>query len=154
MRTVKADFATHQRKDAPEAGLLPTSCCKGQLSLEALLVFAVFLAALSLSFFAIQKLGQQVLERAAYEAHRYSFISLSAAIDDSCLLGSGNVRRVKMASGGGMLQAEGKNYTFIAENFAASGQSKCPIISQGNATGELIIENRGGTIFAFPSGNP
>lgn len=129
-------------------GVSPGSS-KAQLSVETLLVFLVFLIILGIAYTASTRLYSASQQGINAALSRESFNELSSKIEEACLLGSGNVRIVKIKGQPVSLSAEGRALAFFAPGFSATYDSPCGIsIDQEKSmpSAAFTIENSGGAI--------
>ncbi len=122
---------------------------KAQLSLEFLMVFAVFLAVLLLAVGAISKISY-VEERAKEKAFGELALSdMSSAANSACVLGNGNVRVVKMPDNAISFSFSGNEISASCGNWSGITGIECEV-SGGllrTAGGNVTIENRAGVLY-------
>ena len=122
---------------------------KAQLSLEFLIVFAVFLAVLLLAITAISKISYAE-ERAKEKAFGELALSdLSSAANNACILGDGNVRVVKMPDNEISFSFSGNEISASCGNWTGTWGVKCEVSGEPvrTAGGNVTIENRAGTLY-------
>ena len=122
---------------------------RGQLSLEFLIVFAVFLAVLLLAVTAISKISyeeERTMERAF---GKLALSDISSAANNACVLGDGNVRIVKMPDNVISFSFSGNEISAACGNWTGTWGVKCEV--SGNdlrtAGGNVTIENRAGVLY-------
>ncbi|HIH30993.1 TPA: hypothetical protein HA243_06360 [Candidatus Micrarchaeota archaeon] len=124
-----------------------TAHCTGQLSLEALLLFLVFLSLLGIAFLSASRIGSAAQEKISFELAKSSFGDFSSKLFSACSMGNGNARTVEIQGAPATLTAQGKTITFSSGNFSAKIGSECEavILHEGPSDG-FIIENKQGKI--------
>jgi hypothetical protein len=122
---------------------------KAQLSLEFLIVFAVFLAVLLLAVTAIGKIS-----RAGDAAQAKAFCQLAlsdivSSANEACVLGDGNVRVAGMPAQEVALSFSGREISATCGSWSGSETIKCDVSGEAMRTvgGNVTIENRGGTLY-------
>lgn len=120
---------------------------KGQISLESLLLFLIFLSLLGVSLAASNRISAAAQSRIAYEKSASDFQGFAANLKSACVLGNGNVRVVELKGGAALLAADGKSLVFAAGNFSSQLNSSCELaVIQPSTATEFTIENKGGKI--------
>jgi len=120
---------------------------EGQISLESLLLFLIFLSLLGISLAASGRISAAAQSRIAYEKSASDFQDFAANLKSACVLGNGNVRVVELSGGAARLAAGGKTLGFTAGNFSSQLNSSCELaVLQPATAAEFTIENKGGKI--------
>ncbi len=124
------------------------SCAaRGQLSLELLAAFAIFLSLLAISYLASMRLASATETRLEIGLANSSFARFTSALDRACSLGDGNVRAVEISGEPASVSSEGGLLIFTAGNFSAQASPACPIsIIQANPARNFRVENKDGTL--------
>ncbi|MCX6772435.1 MAG: hypothetical protein NTV88_01545 [Candidatus Micrarchaeota archaeon] len=121
---------------------------KAQISVEALLVFLVFLILLGIAYKATTTLGAASQNSINTALSHESFNELASKIDQVCILGEGNVRVVTIKGGAATLStptAEKRTLHFETPGYTGDYNSSCAIdISQISASRVFTLENIGG----------
>ena len=120
---------------------------KGQVSVETLLVFLIFLMVLGIAYFASSKIAGAAQREEAYALSKNSFGEFSSKLSQACSLGNGNVRKVDVAGAPASIRMEGDALEYSAGNFSAELNSSCEIsVADGGASNVFLIRNNGGKI--------
>lgn len=128
---------------------MPASDCalRGQLSLELLAAFIIFLSLLAASYLASARLASATDSRLRLELANSSFVRLSSALERACALGSGNVRTADVSGEPALLSEQGGLLAFTAGKFSAQALFACPIsVLRANPAKSFRIENKDGTL--------
>lgn len=120
---------------------------RGQLSLESLLLFLIFLSLLGVSLAASSRIGSAAQARLSYEKAASDFRLLSEKTDSACALGNGNVRQLELSGPPAAISAEAGELTFSAGGFSAQHSCPCNIsVLRGEPAASFSIENKGGQL--------
>lgn len=120
---------------------------KGQLSVELLVAFTIFLSLLAISYAASMRLASATSARLDIELANSSASQLSSAIGSACSLGSGNVRMVEISGKPATLAYDGSSLAFTAGAFTSQIASPCPfLISNPGPSSSFRVENLDGKI--------
>ena len=118
----------------------------GQVSLETLLVFLIFLIVLGISYTAASAIGAAAQKKIDSSLARQSFAEFSAMVSETCSLGNGNVRIVEIKGPPATVAAEGNSYSFSAGPFSATANSSCGISAPSQPAKSFTIQNINGKI--------
>ncbi len=120
---------------------------RGQLSLETLVIFLLFITIFGISYSAASRLGSSTQFAANAALAKSSFAEFSALVSEACSLGEGNVRLVKIRGQPATVSQKEGGYSFSAGAFLAQANSTCEImVLQGGPSTSFKIENFGGKI--------
>ena len=122
---------------------------KAQVSLEYLLLSLVALSLLSVSAFALLSIRDYSDEASKAHAFRSSALSLRDAINEVCVLGSGNGREVSLETGISLGSEEGDDgwlVSFSHSDYSIVKASPCRVEASENLEGLVYVENEEGTV--------
>ncbi len=122
---------------------------KAQVSLEYLLLSLVTLSLLSISALALLSIKDYSEEASAAYAFRYSALSLGNAVNEVCMLGSGNGREVFLEAEISLDSKEDSYSWLISFSNADSSivkASPCEVEEEKNLKGLVYVENEKGVI--------
>ena len=129
------------------AGHIPGAAGRGQLSVETLLVFLIFLMVLGIALFASSRIVAAAQNQEAYALSKSSFEEFSSKLSQACSLGNGNVRRVGINGAPAAVSADGNALEYRAGNFSARLNSSCGIsVLRAGAADVFKIDNVEGKI--------
>ncbi|MCX8197701.1 MAG: hypothetical protein N3F07_00690 [Candidatus Micrarchaeota archaeon] len=119
----------------------------GQLSMEALLLFVVFLALLGVSLAASSRISSAAQEKISYEKSAADFRLLSQKAESACLLGNGNLRLIVFSGLPPSISADSQTIFFSSGNFSSNISLPCQIsIKASFPKPEATIENKNGAL--------
>ena len=121
---------------------------KGQLSLEFLLIFAIFLSVLGVFLFSFSKVRSQT--EYALEEILVSKLAndLSYSINSVCILGDGNVREIEHSAVPGMvISCNETTISLHLANISEFNELNCKTVCTQASGKNIKIENRNGTVF-------
>jgi len=121
---------------------------RAQASIEALLVFLIFLSAFGIVYAASSRLASAAQSRLDTSLSQSSFSDFSAKLQSACALGNGNVREVEVKGNAAFLSSPtGNSIVFAAGGFSARANSSCGIALAASAPSRFFrIENKEGTL--------
>jgi uncharacterized protein (UPF0333 family) len=120
---------------------------KAQLSLEALLLFAIFLFLLAIALAANYQIREMASAKVGSMLARQAFGEFSSKLESACLLGSGNVRTFSSSIGAvSIKKANSSAIQFSVANFSYAAQSSCEIEEASGSAESFTIENVDGKI--------
>jgi len=120
---------------------------KGQMSLEFLLIFAIFLSVLSVFLASLSKvksdteasLDQILLNRLGND--------LVYSINSICILGDGNKREIESAFiSGTAMSCAGNKFSVSLKNSTLYYELNCDAVCDYNGGDKIKLENRNGTV--------
>lgn len=122
---------------------------RGQLSLEFLLVFAIFLALLLVSLSAISKIREVEEQQIAKRFANLMLADIANAVDEVCILGDGNSRNVRGEIGEFELELVGKRELELRVKGGSTRKSiMCDAeLLNGSFSGGAFVENEKGKIY-------
>jgi len=127
---------------------MPIPFRKGQMSLEFLLIFAIFLSVLAIFLVSFSKTKNQTehsLNKIIISKLENDF---SYIINSICILGDGNVREFSSDFLAGALLFCNKNIISISfQNITHSIEVNCDTVCASSIGNKLKIENKNGTVF-------
>ncbi|VVC01662.1 Uncharacterised protein [uncultured archaeon] len=119
----------------------------GQLSVEALLLFLVFLTLLAIAYAAAGNVGSAAQRKISASLSQADFNDFSSKAAQACMLGNGNVRTTKLRGTAATIFAEGSSVLFSTGNFSATANTSCGTeILQAGPAKEFTIRNRQGML--------
>ncbi len=121
------------------------SFAKAQISLEALLLFALFLSILSVALFTSSKIGNMAQNRVNSALARQAFNDFSSKVSSACALGDGNSRSFSAGSQVALAYEQGR-LIFTMLNNSYSLPLACDATTPGAPSGKFKIENKDGAI--------
>jgi len=120
---------------------------RGQVSIETLLVFLIFLSVLGVAYAAASKIAAGSQERVQRALSEKSFNEFSDKAAQACFLGNGNVRIVEAEGGAANISADGTAVHFESAHFRGSFSTNCISESKAQQPATRIrIENKEGVI--------
>jgi|GEM_PF-888099 len=124
-----------------------------QISLEALLLFAVFLSILAIALAASSNIGAMAQKKLDSAISQQAFNDFSSKTRQACLLGSGNVRLFEPQGREISISKTGEqSVSFSLGNHSYNLTIPCRFGNvQASGSGELTIINEGGAISIFAS---
>lgn len=117
---------------------------KGQISLELLIIFSVFLVVLSFSLYTLTEMNKRNTE--AYNSMRLKlmFEDIADAVENICILGDGNIRRIELPV---EVTVEFQDSVMTLHSSGKEYERYVPcIIKQKNINGTILIKNSRGII--------
>ena len=126
-----------------------SSLAKAQISLEALLLFAIFLSMLAIVLAASSQIRGMAQNREDRSVSQQAFNDFSSKLERACALGNGNVRVFTTPGGEAELSQEANGtILFSMLNVSFSADIPCQIGSMPPApSNTFTIENKDGTIW-------
>jgi hypothetical protein len=120
---------------------------RGQLSLETLLVFTIFISLLGISYTATSKVGEIAQKKMVEELAKRSFEDFSAKLSSACSLGNGNIRTAEIRGDAAKIESNGRGVLFSTKSFSSQSNSSCEItVLQAEPASSFTIENKQGKI--------
>jgi hypothetical protein len=142
-----ASSAPQQKAASKQASGIHHRFLFGQLSLETLVIFLLFLTILGISYTAASRLSASTQAATRIALAKSSFAEFSSALSEACSLGNGNVRLVKIREGEAAVSQKGGGYLFSSGAFSAEANSSCEIlVLQEEPSANFRIENLEGKI--------
>ena len=122
---------------------------KGQLSLEFLLIFAIFLSAISIFLFSFAKIKTQTEASLDQILTNKIGNDLAYAINSLCILGDGNKREIGSNLVSDLVLVCNQETIFVSSNGQNSTYSvNCnAVCSNYSHKSSIKIENKNGTVF-------
>ncbi len=127
--------------------LLGALLASGQVSVETLMVFLIFLILLGIAYTAASKIGTQAQQKISRTISQSSFDEFSSKLEQACTLGNGNVRTIEIKGTPAQISAQENTLYFEAKGFSSSKKIPCQLsILQDMPSSSFTIENIEGTI--------
>ena len=119
----------------------------GQVSVETLMVFLIFLILLGIAYTAASKIGARAQQKISSTISQNSFDEFSSKLEQACALGNGNIRTIQIRGGPAQIRAQENTLYFEANGFSSGKKINCHIsILQDQPSGFFTIQNIDGTI--------
>jgi len=121
-------------------------CRRGQVSVETLLVFLIFLLVLGIVYFGSSRIVGGVQREMDMTLSKKSFNEFAGKIDEACLLGEGNVRQFKtegrnVTLGVEINQIDESGIIYTSGNFSDMATTACEINIETDTGNGFQIEN-------------
>lgn len=121
------------------------SPARAQISLEALLLFALFLSILSVALFTSSKISGMAQGRVDEALSRQAFNEFSSKASSACALGNGNSRAFSANSQATLDYRQGGiAFTMLGRSYILP--LACPVFIEKAESGKFKIENKEGRI--------
>lgn len=119
---------------------------KGQVSLEFLILFGLFLSMLAIAFGAITRIEKMGNEEISARSAELLADDLSNAVDNVCVLGDGNGRTVQTTLKFSVVPEEKGFFLKVGSN-EIRRSALCEIIVEGDSfSGNVSVENKDGKV--------
>lgn len=136
-----------RRRAMPSCSYHIPSSSKAQLSLEALLLFAVFLSVLAIALAASSQVRTAAQQQMDEAFSLQAFNDFSSKLSQACNMGNGNVRVFSSKGGPVEIASGGNAIIFASRGIRHTANVSCTLDIQNTGPSETFrMENTGGTI--------
>lgn len=151
-KTAAQACATNTLPNAIDGGYLVRYPSQGiahaQLSIEALMLFALFLSLIVVAFAATSKTALAAKDKISFELSKSDFSEFSKSLRSACAMGEGNTRQIRIKGPPAEVAADGKKFIYTAGVFRGESGSQCEIIVHSDGSSSSFdLENTEGKIF-------